>query len=249
MVFLIIGIISLLYYGVLVLYAASAMSFSLFWLILALIMFLLAALWRIKRTRQLLKGLPLQAKTFIVTTLLLFLFIFCTIEALVISSMNDTADDDLDYIIVLGARVYGDEISDTLKYRLDTAYEYLIAHPDTVAIVTGAKNDGEDISEAAAMRTYLINLGIDGDRVLPERYAQDTEENIKYSIRMIDDAEDCTFGIVTSSFHVYRAVAIAEALGYDNVCGIAAPSVIILLPNMMVREAFAIFSDVLAGNI
>ena len=47
-----------------------------------------------------------------------------------------------------------------LSNRLDTAYDYAAAHPDTVLVVSGGQGDGESVTEASAMAGYLIRRGI-----------------------------------------------------------------------------------------
>ena len=59
-----------------------------------------------------------------------------------------------DYVIVLGARVRGAKISNSLKQRLDRAIEYSEEYPNTVLVLSGGKGPGEEISEARAMYEY-----------------------------------------------------------------------------------------------
>ena len=54
---------------------------------------------------------------------------------------------------------------------------------------------------------------------------------------------------MTNNFHVFRAVKIAEKLGLENVCGIAAKSNTLYLPNNMLREYGGILKDWMAGNV
>ena len=70
--------------------------------------------------------------------------------------MNATYEAD--YIIVLGSKVNGTKPSYSLQYRIDKAAEYLKSHEKTIAIVSGGKGKGEDISEALAMKNGLMKL-------------------------------------------------------------------------------------------
>ena len=56
-------------------------------------------------------------------------------------------------------------------------------------------------------------------------------------------------GIVTNNFHLFRGMRIARKAGIVNVCGIAADSNPLYLPNNMVRESLGLAKDFLAGNI
>ena len=63
--------------------------------------------------------------------------------------------ENLDYIVVLGCQVKGTKPSKALKYRLDTAKEYMQANPETIAVLSGGQGKMEEISEAECMRRYL----------------------------------------------------------------------------------------------
>lgn len=91
-----------------------------------------------------------------------------------------------DYVIVLGARVRGAKISNSLKQRLDRAIEYSEEYPNTVLVLSGGKGPGEEISEARAMYEYLQYNGIPEDKLLIEDQSSDTVQNIEFSRTVID---------------------------------------------------------------
>ena len=64
-----------------------------------------------------------------------------------------------------------------------------------------------------------------------------TEQNMEYSKVLIK--EGTSVGIITNDFHLFRAKQIARKYGLDNVCGIAAKSTPVDLPNTMLREVLA----------
>lgn len=78
--------------------------------------------------------------------------------------------------------------------------------------------------------------GIAEERILLESESSTTEENIRNSSCMIK--EGASVGIITNDFHVFRAIQTAKAQGLKNVCGIAADSNRLFLPNNMLREFF-----------
>ena len=98
------------------------------------------------------------------------------------------------------------------------------------------------------MRNYLTDHGIRRERIILERYASDTKENLTYSMSLIGDKE-ASVGIVTNDFHVFRSVSMARKLGMKNVTGLAAPSDGILKVNLTVREFFAVLKEKFVGNI
>ncbi len=140
-----------------------------------------------------------------------------------------------------------------LKYRLDTTAEYLTDNPQTICIVTGGQGYNEPWSEAQGMREYLVKQGIPDDRIILEDRAQNTTQNIVYSLELLDDLgtdlRNKKVGIVTNDFHLFRGLSIARKQGMTQVCGIAAGSKPLYLPNNMLREFFGVCKDRLLGNL
>ncbi len=85
-------------------------------------------------------------------------------------------------------------------------------------------------------------------RIIKEEASRNTYENILFSGQLFD-MEEAEVGIVTSNFHVFRALCLARAAGYQNVCGIAARSHFGVLPNNMLREFFGVLKDFAVGNL
>ena len=61
-----------------------------------------------------------------------------------------------EYMIVLGAKLKSDRITSMLKHRLDMAAYYKQQHPETPIVVSGGISPGNTISEAQAMKEYLV---------------------------------------------------------------------------------------------
>ncbi|MCI8275518.1 MAG: YdcF family protein [Lachnospiraceae bacterium] len=244
----VLALLSLIYYVVIVVYTGIKASFSLFWLALFAVFAGLGLLFSLRRFRLFLKGLPLWVKIPVRTTIALGVLLFVVVESFVIYHMFEQPEKDLDYLVVLGAQVRGETVSKSLRYRLDAAVDYLEENRETKVVVTGGKGPGEDVAEAVAMRDYLVDAGIGRERIIMERHATNTEQNLSYSKSLIGDGGK-TVGIVTNSFHVFRAVSLARKAGFEQVTGVAAPSVAGLLPNMMVREFFAVLKDKFMGNM
>ena len=158
---------------------------------------------------------------------------------------------DADALIVLGAAVHGDRVTWVLSNRLDTAAEYLEAHPDTVCIVSGGQGDGESVTEASAMQKYLVERrGIDPGRILVEDQATSTLENFRFSKKMIEEVlgENASIAFVTTDFHVFRAGRVAKKAGISAV-GFAAPDVWYIRINNFLRECVGITVYGLRGDI
>lgn len=112
-------------------------------------------------------------------------------------------------MIVLGCKVNGTEPSLMLKSRLDAAYKYLCDNPDVTCIVSGGQGKYEDITEAQAMQNYLVDCGINEDRIIMEDKSTSTSENIKFSLALLEDKPKEII-IVTDSYHQYRASILAK---------------------------------------
>ena len=176
---------------------------------------------------------------------------FCFVEAFIIKNARTDKDPERDYIIVLGAAVYGDQPSLTLVRRLEGARDYLLAYPDSVAIVSGGMGPGETVTEAQAMRDWLTANGIPAERVLMEPKATSTMENLQFSfdiIRSRGGEPDGHVAIVSSAYHLYRAKLMAKNMGVDA-AGVAAPwGYFFVMLNYFIREAFGVTRLWLLGN-
>lgn len=168
---------------------------------------------------------------------------FLIIEGFVLSGFAEHGEPNLDYIIVLGAQVYENGPSVVLKFRLEEAIAYLEENPDTKCILSGGQGYNEPFAEAVGMADYLMKRGIPEERLLLEKESATTAQNISNSRKMIE--QDASVGIVTNNFHVFRAVRIAEKQGMEKVCGIAADTTKLYLPNNMLREFFAVMKFLL----
>lgn len=101
------------------------------------------------------------------------------------------------------------------------------------------------------MAGYLQEAGIAPERILVENKSRNTHENLAFSAELpgLDlDKETCRVVVVTSNFHVFRAVGIAKKQGYQAE-GLAADSVRYMLPNNLLREFVGVLKDVLVGNM
>ena len=156
-----------------------------------------------------------------------------------------------DALIVLGAAVHGDRVTWVLSNRLDTAAEYLDAHPNAICVVSGGQGDGESVTEASAMRKYLIERkGIAPERILVEDKATSTLENFAFSKKLIDETlgNHASIAFVTTDFHVFRAGRVAKKAGIEA-AGIAAPDVWYIRINNFLRECVGITVYGVRGDI
>lgn len=166
-------------------------------------------------------------------------FIACEMPVLLASRGDDLTEPD--YLIVLGAGVNGTVPSLSMRNRLDAALEVMNESPDCIAIVSGGQGQGEDITEAEAMYRWLTDKGIEKERLWKEERSTSTEENLAFSLAMIDDAETADIAVVSSEYHLYRAKLLAKENHGLDVFGVAGKtSYPVLKVNYFIREAFAV---------
>ena len=247
-IFAVLSVLCVLYYIIMISYAGIGTSFAPAWLV-AFVFFALIAVFQFLDCRKIIMVLPWIRRLVWIVVILCF-GLFLTLEGMIISGMTGKPEKNLDYIIVLGAQVRGDVPSKSLYRRIEVAAQYLKDNPETVAIVSGGKGNGENISEAQCMYEYLVDMGVDGDRIILEDESTSTEENIDLSMKIIKELshKDAKVGIITNNFHIFRAKCIGQKQGLQ-VVGIPAKSDEILLLNYMVREAFGLVEHKLRGII
>lgn len=138
---------------------------------------------------------------------------------LIIYGKTDNVTYKEDAVIVLGAAVHGKTPSLTLKRRLDTAVKYYNQNPEVIIVVSGGKGPQEDITEAEAMKQYLIKKGVVQDNIIKEESATSTYENFLFSKMILDKRFESEYSVVfiTNEYHILRAGACAKQTGIDNV--------------------------------
>lgn len=254
--FILLGSFSILYFIGIVLYAGLSSLFPYIWAAAGIICYAIALLLRLEETHHwnFLKLFPKPVQAVCLTLAVLVLLVFLITEGLIFSGMTQKPSKNLDTLIVLGAQVNGTKLSNSLKLRLERAKEYLDENPETIAVVSGGKGSGEDISEAEAMYEYLIAQGIDETRLIKEERSTNTNENLKYSLAILEKEqnkkpEELKIGIVTNGFHVFRGTSIGKKMGCRQIEGVPAKSNKFLQLNYLVRECLGIWKDKLAGNL
>jgi len=216
---------------------AGAVSFLWIWPLLSI-----WSAFRINIQRDRLEGrnsikIPKAVRTGYRILAVVLLAVFAYGETLIISGMNEPVQKDLDYVIVLGAGVNGTVPMRPLQMRIDRAYEYMKDNPDTILIASGGRGFGEKISEAQCIKENLVKMGIDEERILLEERSTSTIENMRYSKALIEGGEP-SVGIISNSFHLYRAKKTANMEGINNCYGIPGITLYPMGIHYVVREFF-----------
>lgn len=183
-----------------------------------------------------------KLKSAAIAAAVLALLSFAAVEALIINGALKEDDAEADYVIILGASLHNGKMSKNTVSRLNEAMKYIKENPEVKIIVTGGTASGEPMSEAAAMSGFLLEQGVDKERIIVEDRSTSTYENFKYSkkiLRQTDKRSNISLMIITNEFHQYRARLIGKHLGF-TVYGQPAATPVHLVPNCYVREYFAV---------
>ena len=244
LIFWLLGVCCILYCGGIAVMGFGT-YFFLIWGVMGIVFLLSGTLLS---NRELVRRLPRWLKVITLSLFLLGILLFICVEGLILSQYRAVPEPGADYVIILGAQWKPTGPSEVLRRRLDKAVEYLNENPDTKAIVSGGKGSNEPVSEAAGMRQYLVDVGINDERILVEDTSANTFQNLVFSGRLLDPENDKVV-IVTNNFHVFRSLCIAEKQGYKDVEGMAASSVAGMAPHNLLREFFGVVKDFMVGNL
>lgn len=125
-------------------------------------------------------------------------------------------DGDNLCIVVLGFQLNPDgSMRQELIERLNVALACAEQYPNAYIACTGggtAAND-EDATEAGRMAEWLIEHGVDSDRVIVEDRSQTTAQNAMFTLRILsrDYPEVDQIAIVSSDYHIATGEILFEA--------------------------------------
>ena len=188
----------------------------------------------------------------------IFTFLLCVglivvgaTEAVIIHASFGQPKESCDYVVVLGAKVRPDGPSVSLMDRIYAAADYLNAHPDVIAVVSGGQGPDEPIEEAWCMHEELVKLGIDPARIWVEDRATSTWENLQFSLDLIEEKTGTRpdkIGILSSEYHLFRASLFADACGVESVGIPAATSRLSQKINHFMREVAGVWHYLILGG-
>ncbi|MCI6190532.1 MAG: YdcF family protein [Clostridium sp.] len=174
-----------------------------------------------------------------------------SIEGFIIAYPKKNKDNS-DYILILGAGlINGKNPSLVLKGRLDAALESINDYGNTsYIVVSGGQGNDERISEAEAMKNYLVNHGVEEERIIMEDKSTSTNENFKFSKEKIEehskkDIDELNIKIITTDFHSLRSSILAKNAGYKNITSYSSPTKWYMAPVLYLREAFALIKSII----
>jgi len=127
-------------------------------------------------------------------------------------------------IIVLGGAVNGlvskarGKIVFDERERMIEAAFLAKRYPQARVVFTGGSGSLiAESKEAPAARELLIKLGVDPARIIVEEQSRNTEENARFTAAIVRPEPTQRWLLVTSAFHMPRAIGVFEKAGFDVV--------------------------------
>ena len=131
--------------------------------------------------------------------------------------------ESYDAIVVLGAQVKPDGTpSVQLQWRLDAAYGAW-QERQCLIVTCGAQGSNEPDAEGRVMKAYLTGLGVPENQVMVDDTSFNTRQNLENAAALLQNSGVETVLIVTSDYHLPRAMALAEDQGL-TATGLGSPT-------------------------
>ena len=152
---------------------------------------------------------------------------------------------DFDYVVIHGAGlINGEKVTKLLSDRLDKAIEVYRKDPTPPKMIpSGGQGSDEKVSEAQAMKDYLLEHGIPESDIIMEDRSTTTFENLRFSKQIIDGFEGRKYtALVSSNYHVFRAMRYARKIGL-SCTGVGSHVAFYYWPSALIREYIAIHAE------
>lgn len=244
MVYIIFGILSILYFIGCFFTFGFVINFSSFFLFVG-VMLITVEIFKIKFKGNILEGRFNHILSLFRVLIIVFLISFIGIESMLIYNSFERNNKKTDFVVILGAAVRGKTMTLALYQRMEKGLEYLNEYPDVKVVVSGGKGPGEDIPEAQAMKEFLLKHGVNEKRIIVEDKSKNTVQNLKNTKNILEKLygkQNFKITLVTSNFHVFRAKMLGERAGF-KVYGVPAPIHKGIILNSYVREYFAVIKS------
>lgn len=157
------------------------------------------------------KKLSIILKYLIVPALLVVVLVALRIY----SFGNNVVDMKADAAIVLGAAVWGNEVSPVFRERINHAVELYRRGKVSKIIFTGGQGNKDELTESAAARRYAIENGVPEKDILVEQRSHTTYENVVNAKQLADSNGLKKVLIVSDPMHMKRALAMAGDIGLE----------------------------------
>lgn len=128
---------------------------------------------------------------------------------------NNVVDVNADAAIVLGAAVWGNEVSPVFRERINHAIDLYWSGKVRRIIFTGGQGNRNELTEAAAARQFAIKNGVPERDILIEESSHTTYENLVNAKQLADANGLKKVLIVSDPMHMKRAITMASDVGLE----------------------------------
>ena len=119
-----------------------------------------------------------------------------------------------DAIVLLGVELDAqDRPTQELHERVKAAARAYAQGAASIIIASGGRLPGHQVAEATVMARLLGEAGVPDAAVVPEDQSQNTMENMRFSAQKLGGARGKRVLVVTSDYHLRRAVLTARRAG------------------------------------
>lgn len=149
---------------------------------------------------------------------------------------------DMDYLIILGCMIKEDgTLYPLIRGRVDRAIAFYKKQLEengkkAVFVPSGGKGSDEPISEAEAMKRYLLEQGIPEEQIMVEDQSKNMLQNMRFSKKLIEERNpEAKTAFSTTNFHVFRSGIIARQNDFEPY-GMGSPTKWYFWSNAYMRE-------------
>lgn len=149
----------------------------------------------------------------------------------VIKEAKKNYRDDCEYLMVLGGDIIGaDTPSPQLFERMKAAAVYLKENEKCYIVPCGGCFRPEQKkSEAEIIANYLVEQGIDSNRIILEDKSTTTFENFVFALEIIKNhsgksIDSLRIAFLSSNYHIHRSTIIAKCCGLKNPGKVSCPT-------------------------
>jgi uncharacterized SAM-binding protein YcdF (DUF218 family) len=146
----------------------------------------------------------------IVVVLLVVYFSITAVQVWLTSQMSEPQKSQA--IVIMGSAQYNGVPSPDLLARLEDAYSLYLRHLAPLVVATGAKEPGDNFTEAQTEATWLEHHGVPKDAVL-QVGGRTTWQSLSAAAAQLKKRGLNQILIVTDGFHEDRCLAISSVLG------------------------------------
>jgi uncharacterized SAM-binding protein YcdF (DUF218 family) len=137
------------------------------------------------------------------------------VAARIYSYRDARSDRPADAAVVLGAAVWGEEVSPVFRERISHGIDLYRGGRVRKLIFTGGRGNSDEPTESSAARRYAIQRGVPAADILIEEKSHVTYENILYAKELADAHGVRRVLIVSDPLHMKRAVLMARDVGLE----------------------------------